>query len=128
MRVRLTVRVAGATAEAAVERAHAVMSAVPGVRTLEPHTQTEPGDGVVGFEVTSETDLRDAICRALVQADVGVLEIARQRDLEATFRALLGEAAGARRRKAKGAAEPAGMAAGGSEPEPAAPTGPEASS
>jgi len=102
MRVRLTVRMAGASPEAAAERAKKAIQAVPGVRTLEPHAAAESGDGIASLEVTSDSDLRDAICRALVQADLGVLEIARLRDLETTFRALLGDAEGAaRRRKSK---------------------------
>jgi hypothetical protein len=40
-------------------------------------------------EIVAEGDARDALCRALVAGDIGVLEVARLRDLETTFRALL---------------------------------------
>jgi ABC-2 type transport system ATP-binding protein len=104
MRVRLTVRVPGATEEVARERATALVQAVDGVRSVEPHPPAESGDGIVSLEVTSESDLRDAICRALVKADLGVLEVARLRDLETTFRALLGDADGSKRKAKKDAA------------------------
>ena len=59
------------------------------MRRVEPRDATENGDGVASLEIVAETDVRDAVCRALVAADVGVLEVARLRDLETTFRALL---------------------------------------
>jgi ABC-2 type transport system ATP-binding protein len=111
MRVRLTVRVPGATEEVARARASALVQAVDGVRSVEPHPPAEAGDGIVSLEVTSESDLRDALCRALVKADLGVLEVSRLRDLETTFRALLGEAEGAKRKAKKDAAEAAKAAA-----------------
>jgi ABC-2 type transport system ATP-binding protein len=89
MRVRVTARVAGAAAEAALERVTAIVKAVPSVRLVEPRDPTESGDGVTSVEIVAETDARDALCRALVTADVGVLEVSRLRDLETTFRALL---------------------------------------
>jgi ABC-2 type transport system ATP-binding protein len=105
MRVRLTVRVPGATEDLARERASALVQGVEGVRSVEAQPAAEPGDGIVSLEVTSEADLRDALCRALVKADLGVLEVARLRDLETTFRALLGEAEGAKRKAKKAEAE-----------------------
>ena len=75
-----------------------------GVLTVESQPATEPGEGIVSLEVTSESDLRDALCRALVKAELGVLEVSRLRDLETTFRALLGEAEGAKRKAKKDAA------------------------
>jgi ABC-2 type transport system ATP-binding protein len=89
MRVRVTVRVAGASPEAALERAKSLATGVPGVRGVEPRTADESGDGIASVEIAAESDVRDALCRALVAADVAVLEVARLRDLETTFRALL---------------------------------------
>jgi ABC-2 type transport system ATP-binding protein len=89
MRVRVTVRVAGASGEAALERAQTLVIGLPGVRRVEPRDATENGDGVASMEIVAESDVRDAVCRALIAADVGVLEVARLRDLETTFRALL---------------------------------------
>ena len=89
MRIRVTGRVAGATPEAAGERLTSLLTVVPGVRSVESREATESGDGVASVEVIAESDVRDALCRALVSADASVLEVARLRDLETTFRALL---------------------------------------
>jgi ABC-2 type transport system ATP-binding protein len=104
MRVRLTVRVPGAGEDAARERTSTLVQGVEGVRGVELLAPAETGEGIVSLEVTSESDLRDALCRALVKAEVGVLEVARLRDLETTFRALLGDADGAKRKARKDAA------------------------
>ncbi len=99
--VRVTVRVPGASAAAAAARAHEVISAIAGVRAVQPYSGAESGEGVASLEVESISDLRDAVCRALVEAKLGVLELTRLRDLETTFRALLGDTEpGARRRPA----------------------------
>jgi len=100
MRVRVTVRVPGAASDAAVKKATELVQAVSGVSLVEPLGPTEAGEGIATLEVSSETDVRDALCRALVAAEIGVLEVLRQRDLESTFRALLGDAepAAAKRR------------------------------
>jgi ABC-2 type transport system ATP-binding protein len=89
MRIRVTGRVAGATPEAASERIATLLIAVPGVRAVEPRDPAESGDGIASVEVAAETDVRDAVCRALLAGDAAVLEVARLRDLETTFRALL---------------------------------------
>jgi len=119
MRIRLTVRVPGSSTEAATERASGIASAVSGVRIVEPDVPTEVGDGIATVEVMAENDVRDALCRALVGAGVGVLEVARLRDLETTFRALVGDDDGdgdggrrrSRRRRAERAAAEAAPAA-----------------
>jgi ABC-2 type transport system ATP-binding protein len=114
MRIRLTARVAGATTEAATERVSSLARAVSGVRIVESEEPTELGDGVATVEVMAENDVRDALCRALVAADVGVLEVARLRDLETTFRALLGDGEdndGTRRRSRRRRNEKAALAA-----------------
>jgi ABC-2 type transport system ATP-binding protein len=91
MRIRLTVRVAGASSDAAAERAGGIVRAVSGVRLAEPDEPSEAGDGIATLEVLADNDVRDALCKSLVGAGVGVLEVARLRDLETTFRALVGE-------------------------------------
>jgi ABC-2 type transport system ATP-binding protein len=93
MRIRLTVRVAEASPDAALERARSLVTSVAGVRNVESRDPTEIGDGVASLEVLADSDARDALCRALVNGGVGVLEVARLRDLETTFRALLEEGA-----------------------------------
>jgi hypothetical protein len=68
----------------------------------------------------ADGDVRDALCRALVGAGLGVLEVSRLRDLETTFRALVGDnddESGGRRRSRKRRADAAKAA---SEPAPAA--------
>jgi ABC-2 type transport system ATP-binding protein len=89
MRIRVTVRVEGAAPPAALERVTALAQAVPGVRAVEEREATESGDGVASVEVVGDSDVRDALCRALIAGNVGVLEVSRLRDLETTFRALL---------------------------------------
>ena len=89
MRIRVTGRIAGASPEAAGERLTSLLGTVPGVRSVEPREATEAGDGIASVEVVAESDVRDALCRALVGGDASVLEVARLRDLETTFRALL---------------------------------------
>jgi ABC-2 type transport system ATP-binding protein len=93
MRIRVTVRVAGASPEAALEQAQMLAIGVPGVRAVEPREASESGDGIASVEVIGESDVRDALCRALVAANLGVLEVSRLRDLETTFKALLEEGA-----------------------------------
>jgi ABC-2 type transport system ATP-binding protein len=93
MRIRVTVRVAGTDGEGALARAKELLGAVAGVRSVEPRDAAESGEGVASIEVLAASDVRDALCRALVAGDVGVLEVARLRDLETTFRALLEEGA-----------------------------------
>ncbi len=93
MRIRLTVRVAEASPDAALERARTLVTGVAGVRNIEARDPSESGDGIASLEVLADSDARDALCRALVGGGVGVLEVARLRDLETTFRALLEEGA-----------------------------------
>jgi ABC-2 type transport system ATP-binding protein len=120
MRIRVTVRVPGAKPDAASERALGIARGVSGVKLAEPDDPSETGEGITTFEVMAESDVRDALCRALVGSGLGVLEVARLRDLETTFRALVGDndddQAG-RRRSRKRRAEAAPKTA---EPAPAA--------
>jgi hypothetical protein len=62
--------------------------------------------------VRAERDVRDELCRALVKADIGVLGLGRERELESMFLELLDDGGEAPRRKKKRrkegeAAEPA---------------------
>jgi ABC-2 type transport system ATP-binding protein len=90
-RVAITVRVAGASEEAALARASEIAQKVPGVTGVDAASATESGPGVAAISVRGEGDLRDALCRALVQADVGVLALGREQELESMFLELLGE-------------------------------------
>ncbi len=90
-RVAITVRVAGASEDAASTRALEIAKQVPGVLAAEAAKASERGDGVASISVRGEGDLRDAVCRALVQANVGVLSLGREQQLESMFLELLGE-------------------------------------
>jgi ABC-2 type transport system ATP-binding protein len=90
-RVAVTVRVAGASEEAAQARATEIVQKVPGVSAVDFAKATEAGDGIASISVRGEGDLRDALCRALVQADVSVLSLGREQELESMFLELLGE-------------------------------------
>jgi ABC-2 type transport system ATP-binding protein len=119
-RVTITVRVPGAAEDAALARALEVVRAVPGVTGADRAKATERGDGVASLSVRGEGDLRDALCRALVQADLGVLSLGREQQLESMFLELLGESGEdapvrrkKKRRKEGEAAEPPAAEQGG---------------
>jgi ABC-2 type transport system ATP-binding protein len=111
-RVAITVRVAEASTEAAQARAMEIARAVPGVSSVEAADASETGPGIASISVRGEGDLRDALCRALVRADVSVLGLGREQELESMFLELLGETgegAPVRRKKKRrrdGEAEP----------------------
>jgi ABC-2 type transport system ATP-binding protein len=90
-RIAVTVRVAGASEEAALARASEIAQKVPGVSAVEAAVSHETGPGIASLSVRGEGDLRDALCRALVQADVGVIALGREQELESMFLELLGE-------------------------------------
>ena len=119
-RIAITVRVAGASEEAAQARASEIAQKVPGVSAVDAVHSIESGPGIGSISVRGEGDLRDALCRALVQADVGVIALGREQELESMFLELLGESGeGAPvRRKKKRRKEGEGAA----EAPPAAPT------
>lgn len=71
------------------ERLDAVLRAVPGVQGVEALTPSEPGEGIVTARVTATADVRDALCRALVQENLAVLGLVRRRELESMVIQLL---------------------------------------
>jgi ABC-2 type transport system ATP-binding protein len=103
LRVRLSLRVPDRSGAEAVAAARSVVEAVPTVREVSERQAGESDPAVFGLEVSAENDVREEICRALVEKGIGVLEVSRMRDLETTFRALVGEpdAAGAARRRTR---------------------------
>lgn len=100
-RVAITVRVPGASEEEARAKASEVARGVPGVSAVDAASSVESGPGIAAITVRGEGDLRDGLCRALVQADVGVLAIGREQELESMFLELLGEGDGAPLRRKK---------------------------
>jgi ABC-2 type transport system ATP-binding protein len=103
MRVRLSLRVPERSGAEAISVARSIVEALPSVREVAERDAGEGDNAVIGLEVSADTDVREEICRALVEKRIGVLEVTRQRDLETNFRALVGEpeGAGAARRRTK---------------------------
>jgi ABC-2 type transport system ATP-binding protein len=99
MQVNVTVR--GARPERVTE----LVRAVPGVQSAELVQASEPGETIVTTQVTADSDVRDAVCRALVKADVSVLELKGQ-GLEGMVLELLGGDEAAERRRARRTREP----------------------
>jgi ABC-2 type transport system ATP-binding protein len=100
-RIAITVRVAGASEEAAQARASEIARGVASVSSVEPARASESGDGIGSISVRAERDVRDELCRALVKADISVLSLGREQELESMFLELLGDDAAAPRRKKK---------------------------
>jgi len=90
-RVAITVRVPEVSSEAAQARALEIAQKVPGVSSAEAADATESGPGIASISVRGEGDLRDALCKALVEANVGVIGLGREQELESMFLELLGE-------------------------------------
>jgi len=113
MRVELTVRSKGGDVAERAELLVAKVASVSQVRAVEAR---EPGEGVATLSVISEGDVRDEICRVLVAAEFGILQLSRaERELESAFLELLRSDAGqssaqqrraAKRLKASGARPP----------------------
>jgi ABC-2 type transport system ATP-binding protein len=84
--VEVTVRADGGEA-----RIREVVGAVPGVRAVEVLPPREAGPGIVSVRIESERDVREAACKALVGAGIGVLEMVRRKhELESIFLRLTG--------------------------------------
>ncbi len=82
--------------------AETVLGSVEGVQEVEEIDPLEPGKGVASFSVQSSTDVRDALCRALVKADLGILQLARsEHELESVFLQLSAPVEGLKRAKRK---------------------------
>jgi ABC-2 type transport system ATP-binding protein len=75
------------------DQAREAARAVPGVVSVEAVDPTEAGDNVCTLRIESESDVREAVCRALVAGDLGLLEVRRgERELESVFLELAGPA------------------------------------
>ena len=104
MRIALTVHGAGVSSQTAADKARAALSNLGGVREVEILEPAEAGEGVASLRVAVTSDVREEVGKALVHADLGILELAREKELESMFLALLGEGqepAGRKRRKKK---------------------------
>jgi len=110
MRIALTLRLAGASAEATADKARAALSGLPSVREVEVLEPAEAGEGIASLRVAVESDVRESVGNRLVQAGLGLLELSREKELESMFLELLGEGPGepGRRRRRKKAEADAG--------------------
>ena len=102
MRIALTLRSAGASAELAADRARAALTGMVGVREIEVLEPAEAGEGIATLRIAVTSDVREEVGRNLLQAGLGILELSREKELESMFLELLGEGqehAGRKRRK-----------------------------
>jgi ABC-2 type transport system ATP-binding protein len=118
-RIAVTVRVPNTSEEGAQSKALEIAQKVPGVSAAEGVPARESGPGIASITVRGEGDLRDELCRALVQANLGVISLGREQELESMFLELLGESGeGAPVRRKKKRRKEGEVA----EPPPAAPS------
>jgi ABC-2 type transport system ATP-binding protein len=104
MRIALTVRAAGSSAQATADKARAALLGMPFVREVEVLEPAEAGEGIASLRLAVESDVREEVGKSLVQAGLGILELSREKELESMFLSLLGEGQeqpGRRRRKKK---------------------------
>jgi ABC-2 type transport system ATP-binding protein len=81
VRCNLTLR-----AKVASTAVDSLLRSVDGVSDVEILEADEPGADVASYVVTAGRDVRDALCRALVGADVSILALSRsERELERVF-------------------------------------------
>jgi len=72
-------------------KALGVARAVKGVVSAEAEGSSEAGDGIFTLRIEAEGDIREALCKALVEAGLGLLEVRRsERELESVFLELAG--------------------------------------
>jgi ABC-2 type transport system ATP-binding protein len=91
MRISLTVRTAGVSAEVTAAKARSALTGLIGVREVEVLEPAEAGEGISSLRVAVTSDVREQVGQTLLQAGVGILELAREKELESMFLELLGE-------------------------------------
>jgi ABC-2 type transport system ATP-binding protein len=122
MRISLTLRAAGASAAATADKARQVLTGLNGVREVEFLEPAEAGEGVTSLRIAVTSDVREQVGQSLLRAGVGILELAREKELESMFLELLGEGQdqpGRKRRKRQAdaaAASAADVPTGAEEP------------
>ena len=73
------------------ERTLSLVRGLEGVASVEEIAASEPGDGITSLRIEGERDVRQELCKALVDAGIGVLELRRsERELESVFLQLAG--------------------------------------
>ena len=104
MRVEVTIKGSESSTQVA-DKATGVLQALSLVTMVESIKPSEVGDGIATLAVRSESDARQEICRVLVEAGFGVLELARtERELENAFLRLFVDEKERRRARASAAA------------------------
>jgi ABC-2 type transport system ATP-binding protein len=104
MRVGLTLRASGLSAQAVAEKARAALAGLEGVREVEVLEPAEAGQGIASLRVATTADVREILTRSLVHAGLGILQVSREKELESMFLELLGESGeqpGRKRRRKK---------------------------
>jgi ABC-2 type transport system ATP-binding protein len=87
MQIDLTVKLlGGGPYRDSLGRIQTLLTEIPGVSRADEVEPSEAGDQVASFRVHATSDVRDALCRSLVEKGVGVLELSRsERELERVF-------------------------------------------
>lgn len=81
------------TARGDEDKALDVAKALPGVVNADVVGSSEAGEGLFTLRVEAEGDVREALCKGLVEAGIGLLEVRRsERELESVFLELAGSA------------------------------------
>lgn len=74
------------TAEGEKDEARALIEGVEGVGLVAVKDAAEAGDGVITLAVESDRDVRVALCKALVEGGIGILQVGpAERELESVF-------------------------------------------
>jgi ABC-2 type transport system ATP-binding protein len=101
MHVSITLRVPDLAGSAAADKARGALGSIAAIQEIEAVEPTEAGAGVASLRISVTTDARDEICKALVSAGIGVLQLGREKELESMFLELLGEDTSLPRRRAR---------------------------
>lgn len=103
MRLEVTLRVDDDAA-----RARQLLGELSGVTEVEALDGGDPTPGARRFVVRAERDVREALCRAVVEAGFGLLELTRgERELESVFLELAGPSEDAKKKRKKRRADAA---------------------
>ncbi len=83
VRLEITVRGAAGDAEPIEEQVRELAEALPGVTAVKELPVAEPGPRVATLRIDADQDVREALCKALVEAGIGILQVGRgERELE----------------------------------------------
>jgi len=89
MKIQVTVRAAGSGADVGAS-SQALLSGLGAVRDVRLQRPSELGEGIATLSVSSDADIRDVVCRTLIEKGYGILELSRaERELEQAFLQLL---------------------------------------